>query len=99
MQRCLPNLNAAPNTPHGFLLVELSKTCKKRLKTGILLRKTLHFLINSVHCVPQKQENDSERFNFNVRTLNVVNPKFVQLINSQELNSGINTNKAVARLV
>ena len=25
LQRCLTNLNAAPNTPHGFLLAELSE--------------------------------------------------------------------------
>ena len=31
--------------------------------------------------------------------LNVVNPKFVQLIDSGKSNSGINTNKTVARLV
>ena len=65
----------------------------------ILLRKTLHFLIEFVHRVPQKQENNSEGFNFIVSTLNVVNSKFVQLIASEESNSGINTNKTVARLV
>ena len=31
--------------------------------------------------------------------LNVVNSKFVQLIDSGESNSGINTNKTAARLV
>ena len=115
LQRCLTNLNAAPNTPHGFLLAELLKfdqsapswkrifkskqTCNKSFKTGILPRKTLHFLIDFVHHAPQKQENNSERFNFIVSALNVVNPKFVQPIDSQESNRGINTNKTVARLV
>ena len=66
---------------------------------GISLRKTLHFLIDFVYRVPQKQENNSKRFNFIVSKLNVVNPKFVQPINSQESNSGINTNKTVARLL
>ena len=49
---------------------------------GILPRKTLHFLIGFVHHVPKKQENNDERFNFNVSTLNVVNPKFVRPIDS-----------------
>ena len=71
----------------------------KRFKMEILLRKTLHFLIDFVNRVPQKQENNSERFNFIVRTLIVVNPNFVQPIDSEESNSGINTNKTVARLV
>ena len=69
------------------------------LRREYLLRKTLHFLIDFVHRAPQKQENDSERFSFIVSTLNVVNPKFVQSIDSQESNSGINTNKTVARLI
>ena len=59
----------------------------------------LHFLIGFLHRAPQKQENNSERFNFIVSTLDVVNPKFVQPIDSQESNGGINTNKTVARLV
>ena len=66
---------------------------------GILLRKTSHFLIDFVYRVPQKQENNREGFNFTVSTLNVVNPKFVQLIDLEESNSGVNTNKTVARLV
>ena len=65
----------------------------------MLLRKTLHFLIDFVHRVPQKQENHSEGFNFIESTLNVVNSKFVQPIDSEESNSGINTNKTFARLV
>ena len=114
LQRCLTILNATPNTPHGFLLAELSKfdqsapsrkrisckqTCNKRFKTGILLRKTVHFLIDFVHRAPQKQENNSEKFHFIVSALNVVNPKFFQPIDSQESSSDINTNKTVARLV
>ena len=66
---------------------------------GILLRKTLYFLIDFVHYVPQKQENNSEGFNFIVSRLNVINFKFGQPIDSEESNSGINTNKTVPRLV
>ena len=85
LQRCPMDLNATPNTPHGSLMAELSKfdqstpkqMCNKCFKTGILLRKTSHFLIDFVYRVPQKQENNREGFNFIVSTLNVVNPKFV----------------------
>ena len=106
--------HAAPNIPHGSLLAELSKfdqsatsqkwiyckqICNKRFKTGILLRKTLHFLIDFVHRLPQKQENNSKGFNFIVSTFNVLNSKFVQPIDSEESNSDRNTNKTVARLV
>ena len=87
------------NVNNHVTSVSRRESCWEKLKTGILLRKTLHFFIDFVHHAPQKQENNSERFNFIVSTLNGVNPKFVQPIDSQESNSDINTNKTVARLV
>ena len=91
------NLTNQHQAGNEFLKYE--QTCNKSFKTGILLRKTLHFLIDFVHRALQKQENNSERFNCIVSTLNVVNTKVVQLIDWQESNSAINTNKTVARLV
>ena len=53
-------------------------------KTGMLclLSKTLHFLIEFAYCVPQKfqKKNWQSGFNFIVRKLNVVNPKFSQIV-------------------
>ena len=67
----------------------VNKHVTRALNTGILLRTTLQFFIKFFTLCHK----------YTVSKLNMVNPKFVQQIDSEESNSGINTNKTVARLV